>query len=422
VAQEIAEQRGFFYYSLSKPIHEEAKARKGRRKVPFSLLQDIGNELRRREGPGYLARVALEEAGMALQKNQGEYKGVVLDGVRNVGEIDILRQFPKAFVFAVHAEREIRLKRLREARRVRSDSAFRDADERDAEEGGPFGQQLKRCTYLADVIFNNQEQIAPGNLGQKTQYIRDSVVGRCFDLIGRLASAPEGSEHRPTRQEVLMTLAYTVSKQSPCLQRKVGAVLATDKGQVLSAGHNDVPEGQKACRDDPDIGQCPRQSQQEDFAKRLRYCPWCGTRIQPIHRCAWCKKAVRGYTKVCPHCGRDPSIEWECKCKRKVFRDFLPGAEPSRGKLLDICRSLHAEEKAILNLARTGAVPPGLVLFTTTFPCNLCAKKIAELKVQQVCFAEPYPMDDAKEILEKNGVKPVKFEGVKSSAFFRLFT
>jgi hypothetical protein len=31
-------------------------------------------------------------------------------------------------------------------------------------------------------------------------------------------------------------------------------------------------------------------------------------------------------------------------------------------------------------------------------------------------------MDDAKEILEKNGVKTVKFEGVKSSAFFRLFT
>lgn len=82
VAQGIAEQRGFFYYSLSKPLHEEAKARKGRRKVPFSVLQDIGNELRRREGPGYLAGVALEEAGMALQKNQGEYKGVVLDGGR----------------------------------------------------------------------------------------------------------------------------------------------------------------------------------------------------------------------------------------------------------------------------------------------------------------------------------------------------
>ena len=45
--------------------------------------------------------------------------------------------------------------------------------------------------------------------------------------------------------------------------------------------------------------------------------------------------------------------------------------------MLDYCRALHAEENAILNVARFGSsiALRGAVLYTTTYPCNLCANK-----------------------------------------------
>ena len=101
---------------------------------------------------------------------------------------------------------------------------------------------------------------------------------------------------------------------------------------------------------------------------------------------------------------------------------FVPGSSLSTGKLLDMCRSLHGEENAIISLARNGArLTDDAVLFTTTFPCNLCANKIAEVGIKKVVFAEPYPMPEAVDTLKRRGVIVEKFEGVKSSAFFRLY-
>jgi len=87
-----------------------------------------------------------------------------------------------------------------------------------------------------------------------------------------------------------------------------------------------------------------------------------------------------------------------------------------------MCRALHAEENAILYLARDGSgVPSNGTLYTTTFPCSLCANKIAAVGLKKVVFAEPYPMPEALEVLTQNQVEVVKFQGVKSSAFFRLY-
>ena len=87
-----------------------------------------------------------------------------------------------------------------------------------------------------------------------------------------------------------------------------------------------------------------------------------------------------------------------------------------------MCRALHAEENAILGLS--GVVKPRkgeLVLYTTTFPCNLCANKIIAAGIKTVYYAEPYTMKEAKELLVKIGVDIKKFEGIKSIAYFRLY-
>ena len=92
-------------------------------------------------------------------------------------------------------------------------------------------------------------------------------------------------------------------------------------------------------------------------------------------------------------------------------------------KMLEYCRALHAEESAILNVARFGSSIPlaGATLFTTTYPCNLCANKIAQVKIGKVVYLEPYPMEEAKEILASQGIDQEPFEGVAFRGYFRLY-
>ena len=86
------------------------------------------------------------------------------------------------------------------------------------------------------------------------------------------------------------------------------------------------------------------------------------------------------------------------------------------------CRALHAEENAIVGLLDTRLTGRGeLVLYTTTFPCKLCANKAVAAGIQRVVFAEPYADPDSKIVLDAAGVVVQKFEGVKSTGYFRLY-
>ncbi len=90
-------------------------------------------------------------------------------------------------------------------------------------------------------------------------------------------------------------------------------------------------------------------------------------------------------------------------------------------KALDKCRALHAEERAIINVARSGVcVDSKCRMFVTTFPCNLCANKIAEIGLSEVVYSEPYPVTESVEILDKAGVKHSPFSGVTFNGYFRL--
>lgn len=70
----------------------------------------------------------------------------------------------------------------------------------------------------------------------------------------------------------------------------------------------------------------------------------------------------------------------------------------------DLCRihhefsekyELHAEQNAILNLLRTGAVvSEHLAILSTTAPCCNCAKLIAALGIKNVFYCEEYDRHD----------------------------
>ena len=95
-----------------------------------------------------------------------------------------------------------------------------------------------------------------------------------------------------------------------------------------------------------------------------------------------------------------------------------------RIKILELCRALHAEENAILNLVANSSRTDysQCTLYATTYPCNLCANKIAQIGINKVIYFEPYPVLEAKQIFKSAEVEAEPFEGVTFRAFFRAFS
>jgi deoxycytidylate deaminase/dephospho-CoA kinase len=426
LAKGLSEFHRYYYCSLSKPIHDALKA--DGLEPNSKNLQDMGDKLREKNGPDHLVRVALGEAETDLSRETATERpaGLIVDGIRNTAEVQALRAWPHFYLMSVQAKRDLRETRvLAQGDRCKTEDEFRKADERDAEEQKANGQQVTKCNYLADISVINEREISSDAKLDRQNYIHDKLYQPYLMLIERLAMGEQPKEARARQDEALMTLAYVESRRSSCVKRQVGAVIATEEGDVISAGHNDVPEASAPCIEDPRYGWCARDCLQEKIAQKLMCCPSCGRKVEIKVSCQRCAQGVTSFVKRCPQCKAEMDIDYECpQCKTRVFDEFLPGmAEDKTGKLLDMCRSLHAEENAILNLSRTGVrLPQKAVLYSTTFPCNLCANKIVAVGIRKVVYAEPYTMKEAELVFEKKHVALSRFEGVKSNAFFRLYS
>ena len=425
-AKGLAEYHGYEYCSLSEPIHRTIK--QAGRKPSSKNLQDMGNELRAKHGLDILVRISLEEVEQELGKRENAAKpvGLVVDGIRNTAEVDALRTWPQFYLVSVHANKALRKQRvLASGGRCATDNEFLEADKRDADEQETYGQQVRACNYLSDIIILNEDEISQHAELNRQNYIVEKVYKKYIMLIERLANGEQPKESRARRNEALMTAAYVESKRSSCVKRKVGAIIASKDGDIISAGHNDVPDGTSPCIEDERYGWCAREVIQERIGKKFKFCPNCGEEIKIDIECPACEEKVLQFMKRCTKCKEAVDVKHICsKCKTDIFGEFLAGENAERtGKLLDMCRSLHAEENAILNLSKTGIhAGEGAILYSTTFPCNLCANKIVSLGIKTVVYAEPYDMEEARKIFEENKIELRNFEGVKSTAYFRFYS
>lgn len=74
------------------------------------------------------------------------------------------------------------------------------------------------------------------------------------------------------------------------------------------------------------------------------------------------------------------------------------------GQRHELCRAIHAEQNAIIQAATSGISIEGGILYTTTFPCTLCAKMLINSGIREIYVAEGYPDDLSKEMMEEAGV------------------
>jgi len=75
------------------------------------------------------------------------------------------------------------------------------------------------------------------------------------------------------------------------------------------------------------------------------------------------------------------------------------------GERLEFCRATHAEQNAIAQAAFQGISTKNSILYTTHFPCVLCAKLLVNAGVKEIVFLEEEKDDLSKGLLEEASVK-----------------
>ena len=84
------------------------------------------------------------------------------------------------------------------------------------------------------------------------------------------------------------------------------------------------------------------------------------------------------------------------------------------GQRHELCRGLHAEQNAIIQAAVHGISIEGAVLYSTTFPCIVCAKMLINAGISCIYYAQGYPDEYSGKILEEAGIAVEHLDGPES--------
>lgn len=126
-----------------------------KRQPSRSELQRLGDELRRDNHGGTLVQKAIE--GLKKSNKNAIPQFVVVDGIRNVGEIAHLRDLYgyRFTLIAVLASFDARWDRISSAYTDKglSQSDFIADDQRDKNEETEYGQQVELCVDRADILI-----------------------------------------------------------------------------------------------------------------------------------------------------------------------------------------------------------------------------------------------------------------------------
>jgi dCMP deaminase len=70
----------------------------------------------------------------------------------------------------------------------------------------------------------------------------------------------------------------------------------------------------------------------------------------------------------------------------------------------ELCRGVHAEQNAVIQAAYFGASIKDATMYTTNFPCVMCAKILVNAGVREVVYKDEYVDDLSKDILNESRV------------------
>ena len=270
-----------------------------------------------------------------------------------------------------------------------------------AEEGTDTGQNVRHAFPMADVIL-------PGDSVEELERDARRFVRLLF-----------GDNEVPTIEEHAMAIAGSTAALSASLSRKVGTALITETGDLVAVGRNEVPKagGGQYGADDP-------QGRDKDLG--LDYST---TSLNSLVANTLSVLSKHGWLA-----GTQQRLATEDLDRLTMEAvAILKEGRADVMNLIEFQRSVHAEVSALLSAGRRGVPTQGAILFSTTYPCHLCAKELVAAGIQRVFWIEPYPKSRAEAMFGESisdiisdedtfRVIFTPFIGVTPRAYPRLFT
>lgn len=158
LAHHLVQTKNFLHISTSDMIRAVAQAEYGNIERP--TLHKTANETREKRGPGVFAELALAE----FEKTKHNYDGVVVSGIRSLGEVEAIKKVNGKIVF-IDAPMELRYERIlarhRSGEEKLSFEEFKASEEAEelAVHDNPYVQDITGVKELADMIVFNQGDI-----------------------------------------------------------------------------------------------------------------------------------------------------------------------------------------------------------------------------------------------------------------------
>jgi deoxycytidylate deaminase len=391
------------------------------------VLIKLGNQLTGKYGNDAVAKLGLRRLRTLRARywldTDGDKEGGgrliprrawIFRSLKRPEEVTLLREiYGDAFyALAIQSSYEGRVNRLatglRATRPSRTEAEAKNKAqrmiERDQDEAElAHGQNVRKTFPMADVVV-------PGDDPNELQ----RAVRRFVRLLFRENEVSTSAEHA-------MNVAEASSALSSSLSRKVGAALLSPDGELLGTGANEVPKagggqygaGEVSGRDE-DLG--------ADYSTlSLRHLV---AEVMGV-------LAKEGWLAQ----GRQQQADSDLDGFSNEAIDLLTARKSQLMDLIEFQRPVHAEMAALLGAGRRGIPTANSHLYTTTYPCHLCAKEIVAAGVSEVIWIEPYPKSRAEAMygesisgtigfgtsVDKRTVAFKPFVGVTPRAYQRLF-
>lgn len=370
----------------------------------ISKLMDAGTELRRKTcRADILAQMAIAEIRRLrreghrlnkkiqhndlseedLSKNPLFRTAYIIRSLKTPEEVHLFRKvYGRAFfLISVYSPKEERIDRVSDRIR-RTTTSFKKSDpqalatsliSRDENEQGTdgFGQNVIDAFPQADFFIDSRD----------SKLVREKIT-RFLEAVF------DYPYHSPTKDEFGMYAARAVALRSSDMGRQVGAAITNPEGDVLAVGCNDVPKfgGGLYWTDDT---QDKRDFQEREDMSVSHRKEMLANTISRLADAGLINEASND---------KDPYQIAE----QILFDKDSPESKAFRGasilNIIEHGRSVHAEMAALMSAAQRGVSVKGGTLYTTTFPCHLCARHIVAAGISRVVYIEPYPKSLAKNL------------------------
>jgi dephospho-CoA kinase len=142
--------KGFEKITMGDAVREEAARRK--MEPTGANLGKLMLELREKNGPGAVAELIKDQ--IANSKSDV----VLVDGVRSIAEVDVLKKFGTVKILSIHASSDTRFKFLSDRSRSDAPSNREDFVKRDSRE---IGVGMSESIALADETLSNNNLTIP---------------------------------------------------------------------------------------------------------------------------------------------------------------------------------------------------------------------------------------------------------------------